>query len=56
MKVQMGLDNVSYRSKPQNGYEIDKIKQRAMKNWCEIDIEQAADWIGNGGHAFYREN
>lgn len=52
MKVQMGLDNVSYRSKPQNGYEIDKIKQRAMKNWCEIDIEQAADWIGNGGHAF----
>lgn len=52
MKVQMAVDEMSYKTKPKNGYDYDKIKERTRYNWTQVDIEEAANLIGNKGHAF----
>lgn len=53
MKVQVGVDEVSYKIKPDDKYKIVACKERAISNWLEeVDIKELADCIGNQGHAF----
>lgn len=50
MKVHLSIDNVGLPRKPQ-GKEIAAAKKRASERWQEIEISEAADLIGNRGHA-----
>lgn len=53
MKVQVGIDNFSYKIKPVDKYEIIACKERAIGNWLEeVAIKELADYVGNKGHAF----
>jgi len=52
MKVQVGIDNLSYKYKPDVKGMI-ASKRRAISNWMEdVDIKELADCVGNKGHAF----
>ena len=50
MKVHLSIDNVGLPKKPP-GKEIAAAKKRASERWQEIEISEAADLIGNRGHA-----
>ena len=52
MKVQVGVENLSYKYKPDVSGII-ASKRRASSNWIEdVDIKDLADCVGNKGHAF----
>ncbi len=50
MKVFLSIDNIGLAEKPQEN-QIVKAKKRAVGGWQEIEIKEAADLIGNKGHA-----
>lgn len=50
MKVQVGVDNVAYKNKP-NKFEIIDAKGRTAGRWMEIDVSELAKKVSSG-HAF----
>lgn len=51
MKVYLSMDNVGLARKPQNRFEIVETRKRTANGWQEIEVREAADLIGNRGHA-----
>ena len=51
MKVYLSIDDIGLEKKPQDKYEIVGTRKRTANGWQEIEVDQAADLIGNRGHA-----
>lgn len=51
MRVWTSIDEVSYTKKPER-QGIISAKQRASRNWKELELADIAKLVGNQGHAF----